>query len=55
MADLKKVAQFDENDGQLRQHHMVKHFLEEVLQTKINDVSLGMAGVGEALEGSLEC
>ena len=53
-ADLKRAAQFYENDGQLR-HHMVKHFLEEDIQTKINDVSLWVVGDGETLERGLEC
>ena len=34
---------------------MVKHSLEEGIQTKINSVSLGMFGDGETLERSLEC
>ena len=38
-AVLKRVAQFYENDDQLRQHRMVRHFFEEGIQTKINAVS----------------
>ena len=34
---------------------MVKHFLEERIQTKINAVSLGMFEDGEMLERRLEC
>ena len=47
--DLKRVALFYENDDQLRQHHMIKHFLKESIQTKINTVSLEMVGDGETL------
>ena len=55
--DLKKVAQFYENDGQLRQHDMVKLFIEEGIQTKINAIGkpIGMVGNGEALETGLQC
>ena len=42
--DLKRVAQFYVNNGQLGQHHMVMHFLGEGIQTKINDASLRMVG-----------
>ena len=34
---------------------MVKRFLEEGIQTKINAVGLGMVGDGETLERCLEC
>ena len=33
---------------------MVKHFLEEGIQTKIIAISLGMFGDGETLERSIE-
>ena len=53
--DLKRVAQSYENDGQLRQHHMIERFLKESIQNKIIAVSLGMFGDGETLERSLGC
>ena len=53
--DVKTVAQFYENNGQLRQYHAVNHLLGEGIQTQINAVSLRMFGDGETLERSLEC
>ena len=50
-----RVTQIYENEGQLRQHNMVKHFLEQGIQTKINAVCLEMFVDGETLERSLEC
>ena len=34
---------------------MVKHFLEEGIQSTINAVSLGMFGDDETVERSIEC
>ena len=49
-AELKIVALFYEDDGQLKHHHIVKHVLEEGIQSKVNAISLGVVRDGEPLE-----